>query len=189
MPHHFYSMKVGCNLESMKPVMAGIKRFILWFFSMFLLQVFIRLLAFFWISINHVGLIAEANLVSTHWQMSPSPPSFSHTTVSLIGPEDFICSMILSLFFRIMPMVIRMSNVCRLFTSLHSVNYFHFCFHHFHLGLLRSTRYITIAFMLASGHPGLKIKILCPTQYCTVKHTEAQPIVEDIHMCQCMPNM
>ena len=43
-----------------------------------------------------------------------------------------------------------------------------------------STSYITAAFMLASGHPGLEIKILyyC-TLYSTVKYTKAQPLVED----------
>ena len=41
---------------------------------------------------------------------------------------------------------------------------------------------LTPAFMLASRHPGLEIKILyyC-TVYSTVKYTKAQPLVEDAH--------
>ena len=30
-------------------------------------------------------------------------------------------------------------------------------------------------------HPGLEIKILCSTQYCTVRHTKAQPLIEGAH--------
>ena len=41
--------------------------------------------------------------------------------------------------------------------SLHSLKSIHFCFHHHHLALLSSTSYITAAFVLVSGHPGLKI--------------------------------
>ena len=46
--------------------------------------------------------------------------------------------------------------------------YFHFCFHCYCLALLSATSYITAAFMLASGYPGLEIKIL---YYCTVYST------------------
>ena len=73
------------------------------------------------------------------------------------------CSPILvlpSLFFRITPVVIRMSEVYHLFSSLHSVNYFHFCFHHYCLLLLSIASYITTAFTLASRNPGLEIEIL-----------------------------
>ena len=58
------------------------------------------------------------------------------------------------------------------------------------LALLSSTSYITAAFMLASGHPGLEITIL---YYCTlhstvkVKYTKAQPLVEDARTSQCTP--
>ena len=45
-----------------------------------------------------------------------------------------------------------------------------------------STSYITSAFTLASGHPGLEIKILYSIQYCTMKYTKAQPLAEDAHM-------
>ena len=41
-----------------------------------------------------------------------------------------------------------------------------------------STSYITAAFELASGHPELETKILYSTQYCAVKYTEAQPLVD-----------
>ena len=34
---------------------------------------------------------------------------------------------------------------------------------------------------LASGHPGVEIKILYSMWYCTVKYTKAQPLVEDAH--------
>ena len=61
--------------------------------------------------------------------------------------------------------VIRTSDAYLLLASLHSVNYFHFCFHHHLLVLLSSTRYITTAFTLASAHPGLEVKIL---YYCTL---------------------
>ena len=61
-----------------------------------------------------------------------------------------------------------MSDIYHLFASLHSLYYFHFCFHRYHLALLSSTSYITAAFMLASGHPGLEIKIL---YYCTLYST------------------
>ena len=45
-----------------------------------------------------------------------------------------------------------------LFLLLHSLNYFHF--HCDRLELLSCTSYITAAFSLASGHPGLETKIL-----------------------------
>ena len=46
--------------------------------------------------------------------------------------------------------------------------------------LTQSAIYITAAFMLASGLPGLEIKIVdyC-TLYSTVQYTKAQPLVED----------
>ena len=47
-----------------------------------------------------------------------------------------------------------------LLTSLHPLNYFHFCFHCYHLVFLSSTSYIIIAFTLASEHHGLEINIL-----------------------------
>ena len=37
----------------------------------------------------------------------------------------------------------------------------------------------TAAFTLASGHPGLEIKILCSVQDCIVKYTKAQALVEE----------
>ena len=55
-----------------------------------------------------------------------------------------------------------------LFASLHSLNYFHFSFHRYHLVLLSSTSYITAAFTLASRHTGLEIKML---YYCTLYST------------------
>jgi len=55
-----------------------------------------------------------------------------------------------------------------------TLNYFHFCFHHY-LTLSSSPSYITVAFTLASGHPGFEIKTLVYSiQYCTVKYTQAQ---------------
>ena len=58
-----------------------------------------------------------------------------------------------------------------LVTLLHSLNYFHFCCHCYLMTFLRSTRYITTAFMLASGHPGLEIKRLYYwTLYSAQKH-------------------
>ena len=51
------------------------------------------------------------------------------------------------------------------------------------LVLLSSISYITAAFTLASGHPGLDVckdaGLLYSIQYCTVKYTKAQPLVED----------
>ena len=48
----------------------------------------------------------------------------------------------------------------------------------------------TSIYPLASGHPGVEIKILyCRSlEHCTVKYTKAQPPVEDSHMWQCMPD-
>ena len=71
-----------------------------------------------------------------------------------------------------------------LFTSLHSLNYFHFRFHHYHLVPLSRTSYITTAFTFASRHPGLEIKVLYSIQYRTVKYTKAQPLT-----WQCTPDM
>ena len=48
------------------------------------------------------------------------------------------------------------------------------------LAVLTGTSYITAAFTLASGHPGLEIKILYSIQYRTVKYTKAQPLVDDV---------
>ena len=75
-----------------------------------------------------------------------------------------------SLFFRITPVVIRMSAVYHLFSSLHSLNYFHFCFHHYCSVLLSITSYITTAFTLTSRNSGLEIEILYYyTLYSTVQ--------------------
>ena len=63
-----------------------------------------------------------------------------------------------------------MSNVYHLISSLHSLNYFLFYFHCYHVVLLSSTSYITAALTLASRHPGLEIKILYYyTLYSTVQ--------------------
>ena len=79
------------------------------------------------------------------------------------------------------------SSVYHPFALLHSLNYFHFCFHCHFLVLLTSTSCITAAFILASGHPRLQIKILyyC-TLYRTLQYAKAQPLVEDACMWQCM---
>ena len=57
------------------------------------------------------------------------------------------------------------------------------------LVLLSSTSYVTAAFMLASGHPGLEIKILYPIQSCSVKYMNVQPRVEDACVGQYAPDM
>ena len=68
--------------------------------------------------------------------------------------------------------------------------YFHLTplshFHHYHWAV-SSSSYIAAAFMLASGHSGLEVKIVnyC-TLYSTVKYIKVQPLVEDAW--QCMPN-
>ena len=56
--------------------------------------------------------------------------------------------------------VIRMSDIYRLFALLHSLHYFHFCFHHYCLVLGSRTSCITTAFALACRRPGLELKIL-----------------------------
>ena len=63
----------------------------------------------------------------------------------------------------------------------------HSKFHHSYLALLSSTSYTAAAFVLASGHPGLEIRLLyhC-TLYSTVKYTTPQPLIEDARMWQCM---
>ena len=84
--------------------------------------------------------------------------------------------------------VVRMSD--HPYASIHSLNSFHFCFHHDCLTLSSSPSYITAAFTLASGHPGFEIKTLMYSiQYCTVKCTRPQPLVEGAHAWQCMPDM
>ena len=52
----------------------------------------------------------DADTASTHWNVCPSPPSLFQASlilfiVNIISTADFICSMILSLFLRIVPMV------------------------------------------------------------------------------------
>ena len=54
---------------------------------------------------------------------------------------------------------------------------------------LSSTSYMTTAFMLASEHPVFQIKILYCIQYCTVKYTKAQTLVEVVCIWQCKPDM
>ena len=50
------------------------------------------------------------------------------------------------------------------------------------LVLLSSTAYITTAFVTASKHLRLEIKILCYcTLHSTVQYPKAQPLVEDAH--------
>ena len=56
--------------------------------------------------------------------------------------------------------VIRMSDIYHLFALLHSLHYFHFCFHHYCLVLGSRTSCITTAFALACRRPGLELKIL-----------------------------
>ena len=57
------------------------------------------------------------------------------------------------------------------------------------LALLSSTTYITAAFMPASGHPGLEIKIPYDcTLHSTVKYTRAQPLVGDASRWQYTPD-
>ena len=75
-----------------------------------------------------------------------------------------------SSFFSYKPIVIRMSKVYHLFFSLHSLNYFHFCFYHCYLVLLGIASYITTAFTLASRNPGLEIEIL----YYYILHSTVQ---------------
>ena len=53
---------------------------------------------------------------------------------------------------------------------------------------LSSTSYITTVFTLASGHPGLEVKIRYSMWYCTVKYTKAQPLAKDAHTWPCTPD-
>ena len=63
----------------------------------------------------------------------------------------------------------------------------HSKFHHSYLALLSSTSYTAAASMLASGHPGLEIRLLYHgTLYSTVKYTTPQPLVEAARVWQCM---
>ena len=55
------------------------------------------------------------------------------------------------------------------------------------LGTQRTQSATCLCFFLASWHPGLEIKILSRVLY-TVKYTKAQPLVEDAHVWQCMPD-
>ena len=48
--------------------------------------------------------------------------------------------------------------------------------------------YMTTTFMLASEHPMFQRKRLYCIQYCTVKYRKAQPLVEDAHTWQWMPD-
>ena len=76
------------------------------------------------------------------------------------------------------------------FLLLHSLNYFLFCFHCYHLMLLSSISYITATFTLASGHPGLEMQdtvILCCT--CTIKYTKTYELVEYACAWQFSPDM
>ena len=61
--------------------------------------------------------------------------------------------------------VIRTSNIYHLLTLLHSIIFTLFFFNHYCLACLISTSYLIAAFVLASRHSGLEIKIL---QYCIV---------------------
>lgn len=84
----------------------------------------------------------------------------------------------------------RTSDIYHPFALLHSLNYFHFCFHCHFLVLLSSTSCITASFIFASGHPGLQIKILYYwTLSSTVQYAKAQPLVEDACTWQCTPDM
>ena len=84
----------------------------------------------------------------------------------------------------------RTSDIYHPFALLHSLNYFHFCFHCHFLVLLSSTSCITASFIFASGHPGLQIKVLYYwTLSSTVQYAKAQPLVEDVCTWQCTPDM
>ena len=71
--------------------------------------------------------------------------------------------------------VVRISDVCHLFTLLYCFNYSHFCFHHYRLALLSCTSNITTAFLFAFRYPGLEIKILyCCTLYSSIQYTKVK---------------
>ena len=133
--------------------MVGFKRCAFGFFTMFLLQVFIWLLTFSCISIK---LRATQLTLTLHSHTE----KFLHHLSTLLW---YYCQHhwhgIRHMFQDWMIHVIRISDLYHLFALLHSLNYIHFCFHCYCL-VLSSPSYITAAFVLASEHPGLEIKIL-----------------------------
>ena len=63
-----------------------------------------------------------------------------------------------------------MSDVHHLFAMLHSLNYFHLCFHCYCLALLSGTSCTTPAFMFAFRYSELEMKIL----YCFIQFSSVQ---------------
>ena len=145
----------------MKPALTGMKRFALWFSAMSSLH------KDFYLSLESAlswaGLHTDADPVSTHWEVSPPHPSFFHPSLIFLSTTSVqqTYSIILSLFFRIVHWW--MNESCykdewyfHFFCLLHSLNYFHFCFHYYHLLLLSSTSFINNALCLLLDMPGLK---------------------------------
>ena len=118
-------MNVGSRLEPMKPIMAGIKKCALWVFTMFLLQVFIRLLTFSCISIK----LRATQLTLILYSQTEKFLHLLHYFSTLLW---YYCQHhwhgILHMFQDWMIHVIRISDLYHLFALLHSLNYFHFCF-------------------------------------------------------------
>ena len=96
----------------------------------------------------------------------------SHQVPSQIKkfPDSFLCPGSLLffsyIFFLLSLLLVLLALQFLLFTSLHYLSYFHF--HHYYLELFSCTNNITTAFMLASWHLGLEIKI---EYYCTLYNT------------------
>ena len=104
---------------------------------------------------------SHASKTNTASSNEENPPAVS-CVASLFGSSVLLPLVSLPLFSG--PLIL-------LVTLLHSLNYFHFCCHCYLMTFLSSIRYITTAFMLASGHPGLEIKRLCYwTLYSAQKH-------------------
>ena len=108
------------------------------------------------------------------WPWPPPHPvsSLPFCCCSCLPCCRFLCCLLRSLlffsyiFFLLSLLLVLLALQFLLFTSLHYLSYFHF--HHYYLELFSCTNNITTAFMLASWHLGLEIKI---EYYCTLYNT------------------
>ena len=88
--------------------------------------------------------------------------------------------------------VTRTSNIYHLLTLLHSLNYFHFCFHRYRLALLTVPVTSLLLLCLLPDVLGLKQRYCTAVLYTvlhSIKYTNAHPLVENACKWQCMPDM
>ena len=136
-------------------------------------------------------ILAAANFMyhstfGSYSSKTTEPPQIKKISRHFLHCESF---WFFSYFFFLLSLfILSLGPEFHLLTPLHSLNYFHFCFHCYHLGLLSSTLYHCLA------ATSLLLLCLLP-EFCTlkmlhsiVKSTKSWTLVEDAHTWHCKPD-